>query len=253
MMMKKLLVLLLAVMMVLCIVACDKDNDDAAITTNNGGVVSTNGANTTTEGNTTTPAATQVQTPAPNTTGKTDVNPTDNALVGTWKGEVAIGDMMDAMYATLFGDYFDFSGITFEIVYTFTADTLTVAADEASVNTMVDELVDAMFDGMKAYADAEGEDLGMNDDELRTYCEESLDADGFVESFEASNGYYTVVGTKLYAAEDEDDLNDVVSDDENYSVIEVNGSVLTISDMVEEGESAAEYVPGLLPITLNKQ
>lgn len=253
--MKKFLALLLVAVMVLCFVACDDDNDNASTTTA-GGVVTTEGTttgnnnNTTTENNTTTTPA--VTTQAPPVTGNTATNP-DNSLVGSWKGSFAIGDMLESVYNEMFGDYFDFDDITLDIVYTFTEDTLTISADEDSVEAMVEPLVEGLYNGLKAYAAAEGEDLGMTDEELYDYCEENLDVDSLVESFQAETGYYAVVDGKLYSGEDAEELEDEIAEGENYEVIEVSGNVLTVTDMVEDGESINDYYPDLLPLTLNKQ
>jgi len=184
----------------------------------------------------------------------------EDSLVGKWEGEMNLGAAMDAMLTgeVLFS-YCDFDDLAVTMTFTFDDDgTLEIEVDEDSCKDMVDDIVDIVMDGIEEYLDANGatwDDVGATKSEMREAMMEQFSEDAIMEMAEsmAGSGYYVAVDDRIYTAEDEDDLEDEVDEDSSYMEFSLKGDKLTIKDIVDDGESIDDYIPGMMPITLKRK
>lgn len=229
---KKLLALLLAVVMLLSLAACadtdDDDDDDSG-----------------------------------KSSAGSQKDDDEESIVGEWEGELDFGALLNEMMGAAddeTAEYFDFDGLTITMIFNFEKNgELSIEADEDSLQDMVDEVVDIMVDGyekMLKDADMSWEDaLGMSEDDFRDAMAEEFDADALEEmtSEIASEGYYVVVDDRIYTDEDEENLENAEEDATEYLEFKLSGDTLTIKDIVSDGESVDEYLPGMLPLKLKRK
>ena len=246
---KKLLALLLAIVMVLSLAACGStdDDDDDDDKDKEGTSATDENEDGEEEGD-------------KKDDGKKEEDEDEDPLVGKWVGDMSFGPYLGAILGgeVLFS-YCDFDDLAVTVTFTFGDDgTLSIEVDEDSCKDMVDDIADIIIDGVEDYLDANGatwEDAGMTKEEMRESVMAQFTEDAIIEMAEsmASSGYYVAVDDRIYASEDEDDLEDEVEEDSNYMEFSLKGDKLTIKDIVDDGESIDDYIPGMVPITLKRK
>ena len=155
------------------------------------------------------------------------------ALIGTWEATLDLTDMMnDEMRAGLGSDaelmsYFTISDFTVTLTLTFRDDdTYTLAADEASREKSVDNVLDTFRNGFTRY---------LEDMIAEEYPDMTLD-----EFFEAADMtldefYDQVIGSSL----DKDDLMSSVDEMESSGTFKAKSGILSLTD--DDGPGTEAY------------
>lgn len=177
------------------------------------------------------------------------------SIVGAWKGSVEVADMLNEMITgedASMEEYIDFKDLKLDLTMTFKEDgTCSIVFDEASVEAMMEDLVDQMIPALTAMVE---ELSGMSLDallELSGMTQEEW-IDSMMAEFDAgmdmtemnTEANYKVVGNKLYISES---LEDPVGDNTSENPFTLEGNTLTI----EAGEADDEYA-FMFPLTLTK-
>lgn len=185
----------------------------------------------------------------------------EDDLVGTWEAEMDISSFTNDMMASLgmgVEEYFDFDDFAVTMILTFEDDgTFTAEIDEDSAADAVDALMVTVEDGMIKMLEAQIKEYGldMTVDEMLEASGMSLDdllsqidAGELVEQMtgESSEGEYTVEDDKLYMYEGK-------MDEDEYTVIELDGDTLTMKEYVgEQGEAGQMFTDEMFPLSFER-
>ena len=174
-------------------------------------------------------------------------------IVGTWKGSMDMGAVLE-MARQLEID----EPISCSMIYTFKEDgTTSVSVDEDSLADMMEALTDVVIGmmgemfGEEFDFEAMLEEEGMTEEEFREQIMASMNLEDMMGNMSVENGYYKYEDGKLYNAATKEDLENP----EKLPCIHVTlkGNTMTFTDIEQDGESAAEIMPGLFPMVFTKQ
>ena len=152
-------------------------------------------------------------------------------ILGTWSKEISMEDeIFDELDDEEIESYFDFSGITLNILLNFKENgECTFSVDPDSVDTLTPKLLTALKNGFTKYIAAIAEEYGMSADDLlaameydgvEEFTEDVFDVDEFSELiedlYEEATSDYEFKDGKLYIDGDEVDY-------------EISGNTLTLT------------------------
>ena len=176
------------------------------------------------------------------------------SIVGTWTGSMNMG----AMLATAMQMDID-EDISCKMSFTFKEDgTYTMQMDKDSVKDAMDAVVDLVIDMLVDIYEQQGVDL---EAEL---AKEGMTMEDFVDTIMASanledmmgeteeTGYYKYEDGKFYTADEKEDLEGDLEDLECTHVT-LEGNTMTVTDIEQDGESAAEIMPDMFPMVFTKK
>lgn len=206
------------------------------------------------------------EAPAPETQAPEPVNgsglpaQTDPALIGLWQGSVPLDLMMNddntndstQAFLALVPDAdmkmnFEFKQ-NGELAFSLDADSI-----HSLFETMFDNLP-AILPGLYGVSEEEFAQMleaeGMTMDDLIDLMRQQIDLDDMTSQLtEASaTGYYTVSGDRIYV----DNSPEALSDQSNYMVYRVDGSTLTLLELVGEENDSITSLKTLLPWELTR-
>ena len=92
---------------------------------------------------------------------------------------------------------------------------------------------------------------GMTEEEFREQIMASVNVEEMLGNMRVEKGYYKYEDGKLYTAAAQEDLENP----EELPCIHVTlkGNTMTFTDIEQDGESAAEIMPGMFPMVFTKQ
>ena len=174
-------------------------------------------------------------------------------IVGTWKGSMDMGAVLEMALQMEIDE-----PISCSMTYTFKEDgTTSVSVDEDSLADMMEALTDVVIGmmgemfGEEFDFEAMLEEEGMTEEEFREQIMASMNLEDMMGNMSVENGYYKYEDGKLYNAATKEDLENP----EELPCIHVTlkGNTMTFTDIEQDGESAAEIMPGLFPMVFTKQ
>ena len=174
-------------------------------------------------------------------------------IVGTWKGSMDMGAVLEMALQMEIDE-----PISCSMSYTFKEDgTTSVSVDEDSLADMMEALTDVVIGmmgemfGEEFDFEAMLEEEGMTEEEFREQIMASMNLEDMMGNMSVENGYYKYEDGKLYNAAEKEDLEKP----EELPCIHVTlkGNTMTFTDIEQDGESAAEIMPGLFPMVFTKQ
>lgn len=174
-------------------------------------------------------------------------------IVGTWKGSINMGAVLEMALQMEIDE-----PISCSMIYTFKEDgTTSVRVDEDSLADMMETLTDVVIGmmgemfGEEFDFEAMLEEEGMTEEEFREQIMASMNLEDMMGNMSVENGYYKYEDGKLYNAAEKEDLENP----EELPCIHVTlkGNTMTFTDIEQDGESAAEIMPGMFPMVFTKQ
>ena len=174
-------------------------------------------------------------------------------IVGTWKGSINMGAVLEMALQMEIDE-----PISCSMIYTFKEDgTTSVSVDEDSLADMMEALTDVVIGmmgemfGEEFDFEAMLEEEGMTEEEFREQIMASMNLEDMMGNMSVENGYYKYEDGKLYNAAEKEDLENL----EELPCIHVTlkGNTMTFTDIEQDGESAAEIMPGMFPMVFKKQ
>ena len=174
-------------------------------------------------------------------------------IVGTWKGSINMGAVLEMALQMEIDE-----PISCSMIYTFKEDgTTSVSVDEDSLADMMEALTDVVIGmmgemfGEEFDFEAMLEEEGMTEEEFREQIMASMNLKDMMGNMSVENGYYKYEDGKLYNAAEKEDLENP----EELPCIHVTlkGNTMTFTDIEQDGESAAEIMPGMFPMVFTKQ
>lgn len=182
----------------------------------------------------------------------------EELIVGEWEAKIDMTDyFMEGFEGTLGegAEYFDFGKIKMNFIMEFEEDgDFSFEIDEDDFADVIDDIKDALRDGMKGYLEASVAGMGVSLDELLaaqgTTLEDLIDqtvnsfeAEDMMDSFEKLKGEYEVKGDKLYVWDEDED-------DGNYIEFEVDEDTLKLD--AEDEDDVDEMFAEILPIKFKR-
>ena len=174
-------------------------------------------------------------------------------IVGTWKGSIDMGAVLETALQMEIDE-----PLSCDVIYTYKEDgTASISVDEDSFADMMEALTDVVI-GMMGEMFGEEFDFeamleaeGMTEEEFREQIIASVNVEEMLGDMGAEKGYYKYEDGKLYTAAAKEDLENL----EELPCIHVTlkSNTLTFTDIEQDGESAAEIMPGLFPMVFTKQ
>ena len=174
-------------------------------------------------------------------------------IVGTWKGSIDMGAVLETALQMEIDE-----PLSCDVIYTYKEDgTASISVDEDSFADMMEALTDVVI-GMMGEMFGEEFDFeamleaeGMTEEEFREQIMASVNVEEMLGDMGAEKGYYKYEDGKLYTAATKEDLENL----EELPCIHVTlkSNTLTFTDIEQDGESAAEIMPGLFPLVFTKQ
>jgi hypothetical protein len=174
-------------------------------------------------------------------------------IVGTWKGSIDMGAVLETALQMEIDE-----PLSCDVIYTYKEDgTASISVDEDSFADMMEALTDVVI-GMMGEMFGEEFDFeamleaeGMTEEEFREQIMASVNVEEMLGDMGAEKGYYKYEDGKLYTAAAKEDLENL----EELPCIHVTlkSNTLTFTDIEQDGESAAEIMPGLFPLVFTKQ
>ena len=174
-------------------------------------------------------------------------------IVGTWKGSMDMAAVLEMVLQTEIDE-----PISCGVSYTFKEDgTISTTVDEDSLADMMEALTDVVIGmmgemfGEEFDFDAMLAEEGMTEEEFREQIMASVNVEEMLGNMRVEKGYYKYEDGKLYTAAAQEDLENP----EALPCIHVTlkGNTMTFTDIEQDGESAAEIMPGLFPMVFTKQ
>lgn len=174
-------------------------------------------------------------------------------IVGTWKGSIDMGAVLETALQMEIDE-----PLSCDVIYTYKEDgTASISVDEDSFADMMEALTDVVIGmmgemfGEEFDFEAMLEEEGMTEEEFREQIMASVNVEEMLGDMGAEKGYYKYEDGKLYTAAAKEDLENL----EELPCIHVTlkSNTLTFTDIEQDGESAAEIMPGLFPLVFTKQ
>ena len=172
-------------------------------------------------------------------------------FVGEWTGDVDMTMLVDALMTEMTGLDMVFEDLILNIRFVFHEDgSCEQILAEEDAAAFMDKFIDGYANSLIA-AGAVG-----TKEEIRAAIESELDMDALIEDLMSSfdSNYYLYKDHRIYLSSEKNVLTaDYEKNAECIWVIELDGSTMTVQDMIDlNGVSVKDENLGLVPIVLNK-